>query len=99
MWYDRDMSLTDVVRMKRIPANKARAKLYPLMGAIVKSGPIEIVGKHVSSVLIDVREWDSMMETIFIMSNSKLMKDIRAGLKCRSKDCKPWREVFDALER
>ena len=99
MWYDTGMSLTDVVRMKRIPANKARAKLYPLMGTIAKSGPVEIVGKHVSSVLIDAREWDSMMETIFIMSNSKIMKDIRAGLKCKPSDCKPWREVFNALER
>ena len=88
-----------LVKMKRIQANKARASLYPLMGSVAKSGPVEIVGKHVSSVLIDAREWDSVMETIFILGNSKIMKDIRAGVTCKASDCKPWREVFDALER
>ncbi len=65
-----------------VPASEARANFYYLLDEVnkkLRQFIITLRGKQ-QAVLLSVEEWQSWQETLEIMSDKKLMKDIREGL-------------------
>lgn len=71
-----------------IPASQARSNFYYLLEEVnkkLRQFIITLRGKQ-QAVLLSVEEWQSWQETLEIMSDKKLMKDIREGLSQLKKD-------------
>lgn len=65
-----------------IPASYARSNFYRLLTEVEKKlrqFVITLRGKQ-QAVLLSVEEWQSWQETLEIISNKKLMEDIRNGV-------------------
>ena len=75
-WYHSSMTT-----LNAIPASRARARLYPLIDEVAEQGPVQIIGRRHSAVLVDLAEWQAIMETLHIASQPAVMTKIRAGTK------------------
>lgn len=64
-----------------IPASRARARLYPLIDEVAEQGPIQVVGRRHTAVLVSLEEWNAITETLHISSQPAVMAKIRAGAK------------------
>lgn len=65
-----------------VPASEARSNFYYLLNEVnkkLRQFIITLRGKE-QAVLLSVEEWQSWQETLEILSNKKLMGDIRKGL-------------------
>jgi antitoxin YefM len=62
-----------------IPASRARARLYPLIEAVAQDGPVQVVGRRGTAVLVSLAEWNSMAETLHLASQPAVMAKVRAG--------------------
>jgi antitoxin YefM len=61
-----------------ITASSAREKLFPLIEQVnTDSTAIHITSKNGNAVLISESEYESIMETLFILSNPDLVKKIQ----------------------
>jgi len=65
--------------MVTLTASDARARLHPLIDAVAADGPIHIVGRRHSAVLVSQEEWQALEETLHIASQPALMAKIRAS--------------------
>jgi prevent-host-death family protein len=65
--------------MRTVPVAQARARLYPLIEDVAKRGPVQVVGRRGSAVLVSADEWQALQETLFIRSNPVYMRKIRAS--------------------
>lgn len=65
--------------LKAMPASQARARLYPLIDEVAEHGPVQILGRRGSAILVSQAEWDSMSETLHIASQPAVMFKIRAS--------------------
>jgi antitoxin YefM len=74
--------------MTSIPASQARAQLYPLIDRVAAEGPIQVVGRRGTAVLVSQDEWDALVETLHIQSQPKLMAKIRASKKTKRSQLK-----------
>ena len=82
------------MEMTTIAISKARMNLYKLLAQVASSHePVQITGKHGNGVLIAEDDWNSMQETLYLMSLPGMRKSIRQGLKTPVKKCVkelPW---------
>jgi prevent-host-death family protein len=68
--------------MKTITASKARETLYRLLDEAASSHePIQITGKRNNVVLISEEDWNSVQETLFLLSIPGMRESIREGME------------------
>ena len=75
--------------LRTLPAAQVRARLYPLIDDVAKRGPVQIVGRRGSVVVVSADEWHALQETLFIRSNPVYMKKIRASERAKRSRMKP----------
>ena len=68
-----------VMSMPAVTASQARAKLFPLLEQVATEGPIQVVGRKRTAVLVSQDEWDAMVETLQIIAQPKLLAKIKAS--------------------
>ena len=68
--------------MTSLSASQARASLFKLMEQAAHSHePIQIKGRHRSSVLISEEDWRAVQATLYLLSIPGMRESIRKGLK------------------
>ena len=73
--------------MKTITVSKAREMLYRLLDeAATSHEPIQITGKRNNVVLISEEDWNSVQETLFLLSIPGMRESIREGMDTPLKD-------------
>ncbi len=72
--------------MKGITASKARENLYKLIDetAMAKE-PVQIVGRRSTAVLIGLKEWEAMQETLYLLSIKGMRQSLLKARRERSK--------------
>lgn len=87
--------------MKRISATEARRKWFDLLKQAGKPG-VFIVVQHRDQpdvVMMSIDEFEGWMETMEILSDSKLMKDIQEGVaEKEAGETVPLEDVLKKLE-
>ncbi len=74
--------------MTTITATEARTKLYRLLDDISEShNPVHITGKRHSGVLISEEDWNSIQETLNLLSIPKMRESIIDGLNAPVDKC------------
>lgn len=67
--------------MTTLTASEARANLYRLIDQAAESHqPIHIAGKRTGAVLISADDWQSIQETLFLLSVPGMRESIRQGM-------------------
>lgn len=68
--------------MNTITVTKARENLYKLISEInLESKPIQITGKKRNAVLISEKDWNSIQETLHLLSIPGMRESITKGMK------------------
>ena len=68
--------------MKTITVSKARETLYRLLDEAADSHePIQITGKRNNVVLISEEDWNSVQETLYLLSIPGMRESIREGME------------------
>lgn len=74
--------------MKTITVTKARANLCRLLTEAAESHePIQITGKKANAVLVSEADWQSIQETLYLLSISGMRESIRKGLETPLDEC------------
>lgn len=74
--------------MSTLTASEARAKLYRLIDEAAESHvPIRITGKRNSAVLVSEKDWESVQETMYLLSIPGMRESIREGLDTAVEEC------------
>ena len=74
--------------MSTLTASEARAKLYRLIDEAAESHvPIRITGKRNSAVLVSEKDWESVQETMYLLSIPGMRESIREGLDTAVDEC------------
>jgi PHD/YefM family antitoxin component YafN of YafNO toxin-antitoxin module len=74
--------------MKLINVTELRKDIYNIVDQISeKNEPLLISGKRNNAVLISETDWNSLNETIYLMSNKDLKESIIKGLNTPITDC------------
>jgi prevent-host-death family protein len=67
--------------MSTLTASEARANLYRLIDEAADShSPIRITGKRNSAILISEDDWESVQETIYLLSVPGMRESIKEGM-------------------
>ena len=67
--------------MRTINVTKARANLYKLLTEAAESHePIQITGKKSNAILISEEDWNSVQESLFLLSIPGMRESIIEGL-------------------
>ena len=75
--------------MATLTATEARSKLYKLIDEAKESHkPITITGKRSNAVLLSEEDWNSIQETLYLLSIPEMRESIRDGLKTPLSKCK-----------
>ena len=75
--------------MTTLKATKARAILYKLIDEAASSHkPITITGKRSNAVLLSEEDWNSIQETLYLLSIPGMRESIREGLRTPLSKCK-----------
>jgi antitoxin YefM len=75
--------------MPILSATEARTKLYRLIDeATVSHEPVIITGKRGNAVLISEEDWQSIQETMHLLSIPGMRESIREGLATPVEECK-----------
>ena len=70
-----------------------REDLYNTIASTAEGEPLFITSKKGNCVLLSESDWNSIQETLFILNNSKIRKDIADGLETPLSECSdklPW---------
>ena len=79
--------------MTTITATEARKALYKLLDDVSNSHePIQITGKRGNAVLVSQEDWDSVQETLYLVSIPGMRDSILAGMAT------PTAELEDKLD-
>ena len=79
---------TMVDYMTIINITKARTKLYSLVDeAIQLHRPIVIAGKRGNAVLLAEEDWNSINETLYLLSIPRMRESIVDGMKTDLEEC------------
>jgi antitoxin YefM len=79
--------------MTTITATEARKALYKLLDDVSDSHePVQITGKRGNAVLVSQEDWDSVQETLYLVSIPGMRDSILAGMST------PTAELADALD-
>lgn len=74
--------------MLKVNPTHARTHLYQLLHKIKETHePIEIVGKTNSAILISEEDWNSIQETLYLLSIPGMRESIVEGLKTSPEKC------------
>ena len=74
--------------MPTITATEARAKLYRLIDETADSHqPIVITGKRGNAILVSEDDWQSLPETLYLLSIPGMRESIRKGLATPVNEC------------
>ncbi|MFH0975677.1 MAG: type II toxin-antitoxin system Phd/YefM family antitoxin [Spirochaetota bacterium] len=74
--------------MKTISATKAREKLYHLIDETKElHEPVQITGKRANAILISESDWNSIQETLYLISIPKMRESIIKGSKTPLSEC------------
>jgi prevent-host-death family protein len=74
--------------MNILNATEARSKLYNLIDETASSHqPIVITGKRSNAVLISEEDWNSIAETLFLVSIPRMQNSIKEGLALDLSEC------------
>ena len=74
--------------MKTITVTKARANLYNLIDEAAESSePIQIMGKRNEAVLLSKNDWNSIQETLYLLSIPGMRESIVKGLQTPIDEC------------
>lgn len=67
--------------MQILSASEARANLYRLMDQAAESHqPITIAGKRHDAVLVSAADWQSIQETLYLLSVQGMRESIKEGM-------------------
>lgn len=74
--------------MTTLNATEARSKLYKLIDETSETHkPIVITGKRKNAVLLAEEDWNSINETLFLLSISGMRESIREGMESGLEEC------------
>lgn len=74
--------------MATFSVSEARTKLYGLVDEVAaEHKPITITGKRGNAVLVSEQDWDSIQETLYLLSVPGMRKSIREGLAAPTTEC------------
>jgi prevent-host-death family protein len=74
--------------MFTLPATKARATLYSLIGQAASSHqPIQITGKRTNAVLVSEEDWSAIQETLYLLSIPGMRDSIKDGMATPISNC------------
>jgi len=74
--------------MTTLNATEARSKLYNLIDETAQTHqPIIITGKRGNAILLAEEDWNSINETLFLLSVPGMRESIREGLDSSLTDC------------
>ena len=74
--------------MATLTISEARAKLYGLVDEVSRDHkPITIKGKRTSAVLISEQDWESIQETLHLLSIPGMRESIKEGLSTPADKC------------
>ena len=74
--------------MTKITVAQARREIFRLVDQVTSTRePVVITGKKSNALLISEEEWDSMQETLYLLSIPGMGDSIRQGLNEDLNDC------------
>ncbi len=74
--------------MTIVNATEARSKLYSLIDEAVSTHrPIVITGKRGNAVLVSEEDWNSISETLHLLSVPGMRESIKQGMNESIEDC------------
>ncbi len=74
--------------MTILNATEARSKLYNLIDeAATTHQPIVITGKRGNAVLVSEEDWNSISETLYLLSVPGMRKSIKEGMNMPASEC------------
>lgn len=74
--------------MTTITATEARKNLYKLVENVsVSHIPLQITGKKNNAVLISEEDWNSIQETLYLVTIPKMRDSIQSGMNAKIEDC------------
>lgn len=74
--------------MRTIPITQARQNLYKVLDeTIMNSEPIEILGKRGNGILLSKEDWNSIQETLFLLSITGMREKLIEGRNTPIEDC------------
>ena len=74
--------------MTTVNVTDARARLYNLIDETAETHqPIVITGKRGNAVLLSEEDWNSINETLFLLSVPGMRESIRDGMNTKLADC------------
>lgn len=74
--------------MKTLTATQARAMLYKLLDEASSSHePIQITGKRTNAILVSLEDWESIQETLYLLSIPGMRESIKEGLETPEEQC------------
>lgn len=73
--------------MKSISVTEARKNIYKLVDEAAEvHEPIQITGKRNNAVLLSEEDWNSIQETLYLISIPGMRESIKEGLEADLKD-------------
>jgi antitoxin YefM len=74
--------------MHMLTASEARSNLYRLIDeTATHHEPVIITGKRNNAILISQEDWESIQETMFLLSVPGMRESIREGMAAPSTEC------------
>ncbi|NTW54668.1 MAG: type II toxin-antitoxin system Phd/YefM family antitoxin [Chlorobaculum sp.] len=74
--------------MKTVNVSEARANLSRLLDEVAESHePVIIIGKRSNGILISEEDWNSIQETLHLLSIPGMRESIREGLETPVENC------------
>ncbi|MGF1577389.1 MAG: type II toxin-antitoxin system Phd/YefM family antitoxin [Cyanophyceae cyanobacterium] len=71
-----------------IPVNEAQQQLQDLIDSVSQSHqPIIIAGQNSNAVLLSETDWESVQETLYLLSIPGMRESIREGLATPIEEC------------
>jgi antitoxin YefM len=74
--------------MNSMNASEAREKLYRLLDETARDHePLLITGPRSNAVLVGEEDWNSIQETLYLLSVSGMRESIREGIDTAAEEC------------
>ena len=74
--------------MDSMPVSRAREKLYRIIDEVSKSHkPVHISGKRNNAVIISEEDWNSIQETLYLLSIPGMRESIIEGMNTPLEEC------------
>ena len=74
--------------MTTLSVSEARSKLYRLLDQVSETHiPATITGKRTNAVLVSEDDWNSIQETLYLLSIPNMRESIKEGMKTPIDDC------------